>query len=242
MKTVTRSPAAPAASAASRPCVCCSTAGPSRSRTASRRTRRWRSRRSRRGTRRGVRGGRARCATRTAQVVEQVVEALRLDRCAGQQRRRPARRAAVQHDDGAVGRGARHEPRAARWSMTKAVLPEMMQQRRGAIVNVASLSGLHGVVGQTNYSAAKGGAHRDDALAGARGGPQRHPRELRRAGSRRDRHDRGARRRSETRDDPRRSRCAASSAPTKWPPRSRSSFPTTPAELPDRCWRSMGAR
>jgi 3-oxoacyl-[acyl-carrier protein] reductase len=42
------------------------------------------------------------------------------------------------------------------WSMTKAVLPLMMQQRRGAIVNVASLSGMHGVVGQTNYSAAKG--------------------------------------------------------------------------------------
>ena len=42
------------------------------------------------------------------------------------------------------------------WSMTKAVLPVMMQQRVGAIVNVASLSGLHGVVGQTNYSAAKG--------------------------------------------------------------------------------------
>jgi 3-oxoacyl-[acyl-carrier protein] reductase len=42
------------------------------------------------------------------------------------------------------------------WSMTKLVLPEMMHQRRGAIVNVASLSGLHGVVGQTNYSAAKG--------------------------------------------------------------------------------------
>jgi 3-oxoacyl-[acyl-carrier protein] reductase len=42
------------------------------------------------------------------------------------------------------------------WSTTKAVLPIMMQQRRGAIVNVASLSGLHGVVGQTNYSAAKG--------------------------------------------------------------------------------------
>jgi 3-oxoacyl-[acyl-carrier protein] reductase len=42
------------------------------------------------------------------------------------------------------------------WSMTKSVLPAMMQQRRGAIVNVASLSGMHGVVGQTNYSAAKG--------------------------------------------------------------------------------------
>jgi 3-oxoacyl-[acyl-carrier protein] reductase len=43
------------------------------------------------------------------------------------------------------------------WSMSRAVLPAMMQQRRGAIVNVASLSGMHGVVGQTNYSAAKGG-------------------------------------------------------------------------------------
>jgi 3-oxoacyl-[acyl-carrier protein] reductase len=43
------------------------------------------------------------------------------------------------------------------WTMTKAVLPLMMQQRRGAIVNVASLSGIHGVVGQTNYSASKGG-------------------------------------------------------------------------------------
>ncbi|HEV7766215.1 MAG TPA: 3-oxoacyl-ACP reductase FabG [Thermoanaerobaculia bacterium] len=42
------------------------------------------------------------------------------------------------------------------YSMTKAVLPEMMAHRRGGIVNVASLSGLHGVVGQTNYSAAKG--------------------------------------------------------------------------------------
>jgi 3-oxoacyl-[acyl-carrier protein] reductase len=42
------------------------------------------------------------------------------------------------------------------FTTTKAVLPAMMHQRRGAIVNVASLSGLHGVVGQTNYSAAKG--------------------------------------------------------------------------------------
>jgi len=39
----------------------------------------------------------------------------------------------------------------------QAVLPQMMKQRRGAIVNVASLSGLHGVVGQANYAAAKGG-------------------------------------------------------------------------------------
>jgi 3-oxoacyl-[acyl-carrier protein] reductase len=43
------------------------------------------------------------------------------------------------------------------FSMTRAVLPVMLKQRRGAIVNVTSVSGLHGVVGQTNYSAAKGG-------------------------------------------------------------------------------------
>ena len=43
------------------------------------------------------------------------------------------------------------------WTMTKAALVPMMQQRSGSVVNVASLSGLHGVVGQTNYSAAKGG-------------------------------------------------------------------------------------
>src|ERR1043166_5626856 len=42
------------------------------------------------------------------------------------------------------------------WSMSKAVLPHFVRQRRGAIVNVASLSGMHGVVGQTHYS----GAHR----------------------------------------------------------------------------------
>ena len=43
------------------------------------------------------------------------------------------------------------------WSMCKAVLPLMMEQRHGAIVNVVSLSGMHGMVGQTNYSASKGG-------------------------------------------------------------------------------------
>ncbi|HEX9161399.1 MAG TPA: 3-oxoacyl-ACP reductase FabG [Thermoanaerobaculia bacterium] len=42
------------------------------------------------------------------------------------------------------------------FALTKLVVPVMLQQRSGTIVNVTSLSGLHGVVGQTNYSAAKG--------------------------------------------------------------------------------------
>ncbi len=39
----------------------------------------------------------------------------------------------------------------------RSVIPHMMKQRSGAIVNIASLSALHGVAGQANYAAAKGG-------------------------------------------------------------------------------------
>jgi 3-oxoacyl-[acyl-carrier protein] reductase len=39
----------------------------------------------------------------------------------------------------------------------RAVLRGMMVRRRGAIVNVASLSALHGIAGQTAYAAAKAG-------------------------------------------------------------------------------------
>lgn len=42
------------------------------------------------------------------------------------------------------------------FALTKVVVPVMLQQRSGSIVNVTSLSGMHGVAGQTNYSAAKG--------------------------------------------------------------------------------------
>ena len=41
-------------------------------------------------------------------------------------------------------------------SMTQIVLPVMMRQGGGSIVNVVAVSGLHGAVGQTNYAAAKG--------------------------------------------------------------------------------------
>ena len=43
---------------------------------------------------------------------------------------------------------------AVRWS--RAVSRPMMVAKRGAIVNVASISGLVGVAGQTNYAASKG--------------------------------------------------------------------------------------
>ena len=40
--------------------------------------------------------------------------------------------------------------------VTKAVIKNMISRKKGAIVNVASVSGLVGNMGQTNYSAAKG--------------------------------------------------------------------------------------
>lgn len=41
--------------------------------------------------------------------------------------------------------------------VTKAVLPSMMFNKYGRIINVVSLSGIKGLPGQTNYSASKGG-------------------------------------------------------------------------------------
>lgn len=41
--------------------------------------------------------------------------------------------------------------------VTKALIPGMIRHRYGRIVNIASLSGLKGLPGQTNYSASKGG-------------------------------------------------------------------------------------
>lgn len=43
------------------------------------------------------------------------------------------------------------------YNCTQAIIQKMLRQRSGRIINIASLSGLKGVPGQTNYSAAKGG-------------------------------------------------------------------------------------
>ena len=42
------------------------------------------------------------------------------------------------------------------YNCTQAVIFKMLRARKGKIINIASLSGLKGVPGQTNYSAAKG--------------------------------------------------------------------------------------
>jgi 3-oxoacyl-[acyl-carrier protein] reductase len=43
------------------------------------------------------------------------------------------------------------------YNCTQAIIQRLLRQRAGRIINIASLSGLKGVPGQTNYSAAKGG-------------------------------------------------------------------------------------
>ena len=43
------------------------------------------------------------------------------------------------------------------WNGTRIAVRIMREQRRGAIVNISSLSGKVGMIGQTNYSAAKAG-------------------------------------------------------------------------------------
>lgn len=43
------------------------------------------------------------------------------------------------------------------YNVTKFILPKLLKLKDGRIINIASISGLKGNLGQTNYSAAKGG-------------------------------------------------------------------------------------
>ncbi len=43
------------------------------------------------------------------------------------------------------------------FNMTKSVIITLMKQKSGDIVNISSISGVHGMAKQTNYSASKGG-------------------------------------------------------------------------------------
>src|SRR5262245_9586177 len=44
-------------------------------------------------------------------------------------------------------------------AMSRAVLPEMLNRRKGSIVSISSISGITGLKGQTAYAAAKAGLH-----------------------------------------------------------------------------------
>ena len=60
---------------------------------------------------------------------------------------------------------------------SKAVLPAMIDARRGRIINIASIAGKVGEPTASAYSAAKFGVHRLHALARARSRAPRHPRQ-----------------------------------------------------------------
>ncbi|MBI4583738.1 MAG: SDR family oxidoreductase [Planctomycetes bacterium] len=45
------------------------------------------------------------------------------------------------------------------FAVTRQVLPAMISERRGSIINLSSISGLTGLAGQTAYAAAKAGVH-----------------------------------------------------------------------------------
>ncbi len=66
----------------------------------------------------------------------------------------------------------------------------MLLARKGAIINVASISGLVGVMGQNQLRASKARLLAFLPLARRRGRPQGHPRERCRTGLHRNRHDR----------------------------------------------------
>ncbi len=61
------------------------------------------------------------------------------------------------------------------FNCTQAVVPYMIKQGGGVIVNASSVVGLYGNFGQTNYVATKAGRHWDDQSLGARTGSLQNP-------------------------------------------------------------------
>ena len=66
--------------------------------------------------------------------------------------------------------------KAAYWA-ARHVIPVMMRQRSGVVLNTGSISGVAGIVTQGAYGPSKGAIHQTDAADGGRVRPVGHPRE-----------------------------------------------------------------
>ena len=110
----------------------------------------------------------------------------RTDRRPGEQRGYPPRRLARGNGRRRLGRGDRREPGRGLPLLPRRA-PRMIARRAGRIVNVSSLTAVHGVAGQAAYGAAKAGPDRADELARARGGAAANPCQRCRPGARGDR-------------------------------------------------------
>ena len=133
--------------------------------------------------------------------------------------------------------------------MCRAVLPHMIERGYGRIVNISSVIGEIGNIGQANYAASKAGPVRADDEPGARVREQGDHGQQRRAGLHPDRDGRGGARggaREGDRADPRaagsarptRSRAWSSSSST--PPRATSRATSTRSTAASRCDRATG--
>ena len=74
--------------------------------------------------------------------------------------------------------------------MTRAIARPMLKARAGRIINMSSVAGRMGNVGQANYAERQGGAHRPHQVGRPRAGQPRHHLQRHRAGPDRDRADR----------------------------------------------------
>ena len=118
-----------------------------------------------------------------------VAAACRADRRAGQQRRHPDPRGLDSPRAAENWRRVLDVNLNGSFNMIHAFLG-MLRATRGVIINVGSIASFAGVGAALGYSPSKGRREDADAVAGARSGRRRHPRERHRAGRDRDADDR----------------------------------------------------